>query len=386
MCPGEDETLLNLRLLHVVPSFYPAVVYGGPIFSVLHLCRNLRELGCDLRILTTDANGRRRLTAEEQSSPALSDLSVKFSRRIGFGMIAPALLRSIVTEARTADIIHLTAVYNFPTFPALMTARLLNKPLVWSPRGTLQRWAGSRRVGPKATWEGICRVLRPEQVLLHATSDEEAAESSPRLGNPAIAVVPNGVEIPLEYPPPPADGQLKLLFLGRIDPKKGLENLITAVSRLGGQSLQNWQLTVAGHGAAGYVDSLRRLAGSLDVTERVKFVGHLDGQDKTMAFRSCDVFLAPSFTENFGLTIAEALAHGRPVIASRGTPWSGIDKYNCGLWVPNDPDSLASAILQLRDADRIAMGLRGRRWMIQEFSWRERARKMISHYQTMLAP
>ena len=211
-----------MRVLHVVPSFYPATCYGGPIHSVLSLCNGLTQKGCEVRVLTTDANGESRLTAKEQNDPTLRLLDVRFCRRIGRGMISPSLLRKLSQDAKWADLIHLTAVYSFPTFPTLLAARLLQKPLVWSPRGTLQRWSGSRRLLFKTVWNSACKVVVPHNTALHVTSLEEGRESSPQVGHLAYRVIPNGVDVP----PPPMlskdDGVLKLLFIGRLDPMKGI--------------------------------------------------------------------------------------------------------------------------------------------------------------------
>lgn len=373
-----------MRVLHVVPSFYPAVRYGGPIYSVLQLCLNLMEVGCEVRVLTTDANGEARLTVEEQRDPILQPLQVQFCRRVGRGMTAPQLVHRLCAGAAWAEIIHLTAVYNFPTLPTLLSARLTGKPLVWSPRGTLQRWQGSRRALAKAVWEAACRVLMPQRAVIHATSEEEASESAPRLCNPPTCVIPNGVDIPALPPPPQSDGVLKLLFLGRLDPKKGIENLISATALLSKRGIFDWSLVVAGEGRADYVTRLRNLAGDAGVIRRVAFCGNLQGEKKYRAFADCDVVVIPSHTENFGQVVAEALAHARPVIASVGTPWQAIKQHECGLWVDNDPGSLASAIQKMTRSNRIAMGLRGRDWMTTSFSWRERARNMLTVYEQLL--
>lgn len=373
-----------MRVLHVVPSFYPAVGYGGPIHSLLHLCLNLKGLGCEVKVLTTDAHRDFRLTLNQQRDPLLSTLKVQFCRRIGRGTIAPQLLRRLSEEIAWADVIHLTAVYNFPTLPTLFAARQSGKPLVWSPRGTLQRWAGSRHVLAKAFWEFTCRMLLPRRTALHLTSEEEAAESAPRLGNPTAWVIPNGVDIPLLPTPPPNDGVLKLLFIGRLDPKKGIENLIEATSIFSRLKLADWRLRIAGEGDPDYVAGLHALASDAGVSSRVEFCGHLDGECKHRAFANSDIVVVPSHTENFGLVVAEALAHARPVIAGRGTPWREVESRGCGLWVNNDPPSLASGIQKLCRCDRAAMGRRGRDWMNSSFTWQERARCMLSLYERLV--
>jgi glycosyltransferase involved in cell wall biosynthesis len=281
-------------------------------------------------------------------------------------------------------VVHLTAVYNFPTLPTLFFARKYAKPLVWSPRGTLQRWGGSRRVRAKALWESACRGLLPRTTALHATSEEEASESAPRLGNPPAWIIPNGVAIPNRPIAPPQDGILKLLFMGRLDPKKGIENLIQAAAIACSSRSINCRLTIAGQGDPGYVTTLRNLVSSAGLSARVDFCGFLEGPQKYRLFERNDVVVVPSYTENFGLVVAEALAHARPVIASRGTPWRELESRGCGLWVDNDPVSLAQALDKISQSDRAAMGQRGRDWMSESFSWRERAERMLSLYQHLL--
>jgi glycosyltransferase involved in cell wall biosynthesis len=375
-----------MRVLHVVPSFYPAVSYGGPIYSLLHLCLNLKAFGCDVNVLTTDAHGKTRLTTTQQRDPMLRPLNVEFCRRVGKGSIAPQLARSLSRELRRADVIHLTAVYNFPTLPTLFLANQYSKPLVWSPRGTLQRWAGSRRIHAKNCWDAACRRILPRRAALHVTSQQEGLESAPRMGNLPAWVIPNGIDIPNQPPAPANDGILRLLFIGRLDPKKGIENLIQATALLSNAELQNdWRLTIAGDGDPEYVAQLRSLASDCNIARFAEFCGYLQGEDKYRAYSDADIVIVPSYTENFGLVVAEALAHARPVIASHGTPWREIEDRGCGLWVDNDPPALAAAIQKIAKRDRAAMGDIGRHWMQESFSWRERARSMLSLYEHLLA-
>jgi glycosyltransferase involved in cell wall biosynthesis len=374
-----------MRILHVVPTFYPAVCYGGPIYSVLQLCVSLSCLGHEVRVVTTDANGHSRLTAEEKRDPVLDQLCVRFCSRVGHGMIAPSLVKQVMKEAEWADVIHLTAVYNFSTIPTILAARSAEKPLVWSPRGALQRWSGSRHVRAKSLWNATCRSMLPTRVALHVTSEEEAAESVAGVGKAHTCIIPNGIDIPGFPPAPPEDGYLKILFIGRLDPKKGLENLISSLPSLSEHGVSKWRLTIAGDGAPAYVARLRALVSETGTGAQVEFAGDLRGQDKYMAFANSDVVAVPSHTENFANVVAEGLAHARPVIASRATPWREIERHDCGLWVNNDSGSLASAIAAISSRDRMEMGRRGRQWMTDSFSWQEQARRMLSLYQELVA-
>ena len=193
-------------------------------------------------------------------------------------------------------------------------------------------------------------------------------------------IVPNGVDVPDVLPQRDwlPDGRLRLMYLGRLSPKKGIENLLHAIDRLDDSSIS---LTVYGAGDLAYATSLKELAERLGLLGKsVFFAGHIDGEAKSAAFHTADVCVVPSHTENFCMVVAEALAHGVPVIASRGTPWAEVEKNQCGLWVENSAASLGNAIRTIRSHDLAATGLRGRRWMQSEFSWDAIAKDMFQIY------
>ncbi|HEX6823569.1 MAG TPA: glycosyltransferase, partial [Candidatus Sulfotelmatobacter sp.] len=122
----------------------------------------------------------------------------------------------------------------------------------------------------------------------------------------------------------------------------------------------------------------------LGLQARVDFAGEVFGDAKENLFAESDVVVAPSYVENFGMVIAEALAREVPVIAGRGTPWEGLHTHECGMWVENDPESLVAAIRQMRTAPLRDMGRRGRCWMEREFSWEAVSREMLVAFQNCL--
>src|SRR5262249_46828558 len=159
------------------------------------------------------------------------------------------------------------------------------------------------------------------------------------------------------------DGTLRLLFLGRLHPKKGIENLLEGCRTLASESDLKWSLTISGAGEPRYVGALSARIKKRELQTPVKMVGENVGEGKQKLFAHADIAVIPSFTENFGLVVAEALAHGVPVIASRSTPWQRVEKVGCGLWVDNDPQSLAKAVLRMSRMPLRTMGQRGRAWM-----------------------
>jgi glycosyltransferase involved in cell wall biosynthesis len=380
-------TLEAMNILQIVPSFYPAFVYGGPIHSVHGLARALVDQGCNVRVLTTDACGRdRTLEVDTRREVDVDGMGVRYCHRLVPHAFAPVLLRELAPMMRWANVVHLNAVYSFPTVPALSVARVLDKPLVWSPRGALQRWEGSRRVVMKDVYDRCCRAVLPRRSAFLATSDDEAVASRGRYAGTPAYIVPNGIEIP------PADGEVvrprhptSLLFIGRLDPIKAIDQLIRACALLRAETSIAFHLTIAGDGAAEYRTSLQRLVDDLGLASAVTFIGHADAATKKSAFRSADVLVLPSHKENFAVVVAEALAHGVPVIASKHTPWAELETRGCGLWVGNEPRSLAAAVRRVVDMPLTTMGQRGRAWMIERFSWTGVARRVLQVYRDVSA-
>jgi glycosyltransferase involved in cell wall biosynthesis len=379
-----------MRVLHVTPTFWPATFWGGPIYSVYGLCNALAAIpGIELRVLTTDAAGLRRSQCVEVSGFPVrypAGYEVYFTRRLAGQEVAPGLLLRVWSMVRWADVVHLTAAYSFSTLPTLFVCRLLGKPVVWSPRGGLQatqEWQGARRRMLKGLWESVCNTFIGKGCcVLHVTSEMEKTSSLARIPKASAAVVSNGVEIPNDLPPRnwSPEGRLRLLFLGRLDPKKGIENLFSALAHLADKSIG---LAICGTGHPRYVEKLKEVAHALGLDDQVIFRGQVDGVSKTQAFLDADVCVVPSHSENFCMVVAEALAHGVPVIASKGTPWEGVEKNQCGLWVENSEESLARALVDIRRKNLTEMGNNGRTWMRRSFQWGTIADEMCDLYQSV---
>jgi glycosyltransferase involved in cell wall biosynthesis len=374
-----------MKILHVIPSFFPAHYYGGPVQSVYQLCRALASAGHQIRVLTTNASGPK---SELYVMPGVEieltqGLRAIYCKRHFREDMAPAMLTPLPGLLRWADVVHLTAVYSLPTIPALVGCKAMDKPLLWSPRGSLQHWEGSTKLVAKRIWNGFCRALLPRRVILHVTSEQEAEESLAHYPGVQAAMIPNGIEAPAVAEHKTGDGMLRIVFLGRLHAKKGIENLLEACAGLTHAAL-SWSLVIAGTGDPAYAATLRARIAALGIAQHVNMVGEIVGEGKRQLFESADLAVFPSYTENFGLVIAEALSYGVPVIASRGTPWSEVVSRGCGLWVDNDPQTLRESILQMSTMPLETMGRRGREWMLSEFDWQNVARRTTSIYERLL--
>jgi len=374
-----------MKVLFISPSFYPATYYGGPIHINYAFCNSLAKTKCvQLSVLTTDANGPRSRVALNDFPATAGDAYEVFYCRRAFGPdISPGLLFRLFGMIRRADIVHLNGVYSFTTLPTLFLCRVLQKPVVWSPLGALQRWPGTTRGPAKRLWERTCNWLcAPDRVLLHVTSEEEKAESPSRISNASAVVIRNGIEAPS-----PGGrksfrhgGGLRLLYLGRLHPIKAIENLLHAMTLV----KTSTQLSICGEGENDYQERLQSLVSDLNLNDRVHFHGHVDGAAKEQQFLDADLCIVPSFLESFCTVVVESLARGVPVIASRGTPWKRIEEMNCGLWVANEPQDLARAIDEAARMSLGDMGLRGKEWMQTEYSWAGVVEEMIQQYQKLI--
>jgi glycosyltransferase involved in cell wall biosynthesis len=165
-----------------------------------------------------------------------------------------------------------------------------------------------------------------------------------------------------------------------------VENLLTAYKNVHVSLRCKSSLTIAGSGEQQYTEKLTSQIRRLGLTHSVKLVGHVTGEVREKLFYDSDLVVVPSHAENFCLVVAEALAHGVPVIASQGTPWKRIEEIGCGLWVNNNPDTLAEAIKRITLMPRLEMGRKGREWMQKEFSWNSVTEKMLGVYRDLVQP
>ncbi len=392
-----------MKILHVTPTYYPATYWGGPIFSVYHMNNALAELpGVQLKVLTTDSAGPKlvdRLDVASVDRSQYPNQMVIFTRRVAGVCVSIELLRRLPALIRWADGVHLTATFSFPTLPTLALCRLYGKPVVWSFRGALLDDQNRHAYAPqsafkhliKATWNRLCRwCISPDRVALHVTTEQERVAVSRIYPESRFSIIPNGVEVPATMPQrdrTKSDGWLRLMFMGRFAPKKGIENLLQAVAKLDiPVSLDLYGTSTVGQGGRHYGEGLISLARELGLMEStVRFRGQVTGDAKTRAFTASDVCIIPSYSENFCIVVAEALAMGMPVIvSSKLLQWEEVVQQNCGLWVDNDPESLAQAIDRIRDMDLSAMGKNGKEWVMREFDWKRIARDMRNVYDNLI--
>ncbi|BAZ47461.1 putative glycosyltransferase [Nostoc sp. NIES-4103] len=223
------------------------------------------------------------------------------------------------------------------------------------------------------------------------------AESIRNLGfKQPIALIPHGVHLPdlnnlpkrevLTRAFPELREKRWLLFLSRIHPKKGLDNLLYTWHQLSAK-FADWHLVIAGPDFIGYQIKLESLIKEFGLEKRVTFTGILSGEKKAAAFANADLFILPSHSENFGNVVPESLAYAVPVITTKGTPWQDLNTYECGWWIENHQQTMAITLtegMQMSFQTRKAMGMKGRYLVSTKYSWESVGQEMANVYRWII--
>lgn len=373
----------SIHVLHSLPSL--SLNSGGPPRSVGQICGHLCDYIDSVRIIT-------RYEGDEPLIKLDPRITVSKVRPSGVNPIARLLSPSYTKELerlhelQPLSLIHRHGIWLKCSQDAVNFASRNGIPSLVSPRGMLEPWSLQYRAfKKKLAWYTYQRNSLQKVSMFHATSEMEA-ESIRSCGfTQPIVVIPNGVELPDAYRgAPKKHGEKVALFLSRINPKKGLPMLLEAWSR---QRPEGWKLRIAGNDDANHQVELMAQVARLKLSSSVDFVGPLYGEAKETAYREADIFVLPTFSENFGIVVAEALSYGVPVITTTGTPWQELSEYRCGWFVkPNVGDlqtTLDSAFSKSRD-ELQEMGVRGQELIRRRYQWPAIATQMAEAYRWLL--
>jgi glycosyltransferase involved in cell wall biosynthesis len=381
---------LGLRLLHVVSTYLPAVRYGGPIVVVHGLCRALARRGHDVTVYTTSIDGPTDSPVPLETPVEIDGVKVvyhrsPFARRLAF---APGLWRRLRSEVAGFDLVHLHALFEWPVQAAARAARRAGVPYLMATHGMLV----PELVLRKSYWAKAAWLIAEQSNLraaagLHVTTHLEERELRRMpLDLPRAFVVPYGIDLPEAASTPAAHSERaspRLLFLGRVNWKKGLDRLLAALPEV-----PLARLVIAGNDENGYERQLRAMADRYGVASRVDFRGPVYGAAKQLLLEQADLFVLPSYSENFGNAVLEAMAAGLPVVV---TPDVGlaesIEAAGAGVVTDASPARLAATLRELlADPQRLReMGRRGCRLVRQRFSWDSVAVRMEEVMRQLLA-
>jgi glycosyltransferase involved in cell wall biosynthesis len=371
------KPLNNIRILHTVAAL--KTTSGGPSVIVSSLCEELGRLGASIEIATQG------YASEDGNIVPPSDfVTMTYIPAINiprFRLLYAPSFRNRCLKIK-ADLIHNHGLWLMPNHTAAVVARESGVPLIISTHGMLEPWALQYKAWKKQiAWRLYQHRDLLSATVLHATSVREA-ENLRQLGfRQPIALIPNGIHLPPWNEPVNSQTEIHTaLFLGRIHPVKGLSELVRAwqIARPEG-----WRMVIAGPDEGGHKKEVEAAIHQAGLQELFQFVGAVEGEAKINLYRNADLFILPTFTENFGIVVAEALSCGVPVITTKGAPWEGLITHLCGWWIEIGAEPLADAIREavaLSDATRQEMGKRGRLFVEKNFGWTQIAENMLSVY------
>ena len=386
-----------MKVLCVIPYYYPATQYGGPIASVHGLNKSLVKQGIDVSVYTTDMGIEDRV--EVGGTVVVDGVKVTYFKHAGsIGSIglggwgfSPGITMAIKHNIAEYDLVYINVLWSYPAAIACHYSRIYSKPYVIATRGMLYGYTMGKKAWKKWPYYHLIakRYMRNASAI-HYTTHDEANQCHDRLGllNKAI-VVPNGID-PDEYSNKEfADaeggivsqlaGKRVILFLGRVHWIKGLDILAKAFGLIA-RNRDDVHLLIAGPDENGYKKKIQKLLDDEEVLGKVTFINMLKGEEKRRIFSISNIFVLPSYSENFGIVVIEAMASGVPVVVSENVGVSDdVRKEESGIVVSLDSKQLAAGLQKLLDNPDLGvrMGEQGRKVVKQRYAWDKVAGSMI---------
>ena len=356
-------------LLLTTAGFHPS--FGGPAQSVPRLGIEVARQGWQVGFW-----------APNGSAPLLRN---RFDLPDGVTLLEGSAEHALDTYK--PDLLHDNGIWLPYSHKLAGLAAKRNLPRVVSIRGMLEPWSMRHKALKKRlAWHLYQKRDLQKAALLHVTAKQEEDAVAAWLPDARMVTVPNAVDLPESVDEAQRDRDPRLAFyIGRIHPKKGLSMLVEAWANA---QPEGWRLHISGPDEAGETARLQALIAKHGLTDRIAITGPSYAADKDALFRRASLFVLPTYSENFGIVVAEALAFGMPALTTTGTPWQELQDEDCGWWVAPEADAIEAA---LREATAIepgtmaAMGARGRALVERDFSWQQAASDMIVAYRSLFA-
>lgn len=419
-----------MKILHIIPTYLPAYRYGGPIKSVHELNKWLVKKGIDVTVYTTNLDGDNFLSVPLNQEVDIDGVKVVYSPlTFRAWEYSRAMRKAIKENIKNFDLVHITSVFLSASTLGAHYARKFNKPYIISPRGSLMiETLKKKRLKKKIYLSLIEKRNLAGAAAIHFTTELEKNEYL-KAGLPLkkAIIIPNGLDLDsiLGHPTSQNYGNIRtsdvqritfrekfgigndkkiVLFLSRISWKKGFDALIPAFAEVVKKEPKA-VLVIAGPDSESYLKKILKIIddvnkrtsdvqklkssifGTSDVQKienpNIVFTGMLLGEDKIAAYKESDLFVLPSYAENFGMAVVEAMYFGLPVVITENVGIAlSVYKANAGMVIKKDAGLLSSAILRiLRDNDLARqMAENGRKLVQSEFSWPQIADKFIAEY------
>lgn len=387
-----------MKVLHVIANL--AARYGGPPKACFEMARAVARLGHEVSIYTTNQDGPIELDVPIGSQVFKDGVEIRYfpiqhPRFWGFSLPLAGALREAIREY---NIVHIHSLYLFHNAVAAHYCRKHDVPYLIRPHGTLDPYIFERHRFRKTAMEKLFEHKNIKHAAaIHFTTEEEKLLAQPYVFETPSIVVPHGLEL-AEYQDLPAPGvfgarfsevgQKKIvLFFSRINFKKGLDILVRAFSIVA-RSRDDVHLVIVGPDDEGLGDKVRKWLKDEGIFERATFTGMLQGNDKLAVLRDAEIFVLPSYSENFGISVVEAMACGVPVLISdKVNIWREVEANKAGKVAPCDVERFAEEMSGLLGEPEEAkrMGDNGKALVKNRFQWSSVATDLEAAYHSVLS-
>lgn len=375
-----------MKILHIVPSYKPAYIYGGPIESVSKLCEGLAAAGHEVDVFTTTANGETELDVEAGVPLDVDGVRVTYFKRITKDPthISTALWKHLYANVTSYDIVNIQSWWNILVIVAACICHFKRVKVVVTPRGMLSEYifeSGSSKA--KKLIHKVIGKSALSKSWFHATALSEYKECRRIISGWKGFIQPNIITLPELLPVKHENEVFTLIFMSRIHPKKGVEILLNAFSQLKFPAV----LKIAGSGEEDYIIRLKEMAAELGIAERIEWLGWLNREDKFRELMNADLFTLVSFNENFANVVIESLHMGTPVLVSEEVALSAfVEQQGLGwvssLAVEDVVSKITSASEDHIKLDRIMKN--SRRIIAENFAPERLVRKYVAEYQKII--
>jgi len=379
-----------MKILHVVAGL--SIRRGGPTRVILGMTKALAEMGSQVTIFA--------VSDDTETLPSSKMVDVHFYDKNLIARIWPSyssdLHNALKREASRFDIVHIHEIWHYPHFAAYKAAVLNHIPFVVTIHGSLDSWC----LNHKALRKKIYSALFQKNILkraagIHAMTENEVEVIARFVDHKKIFCISNGIDpdefdhLPersfLETRYPELDGKKVILFLGRLNRIKGLDLLIKAFLEVA-RMRDDVHLLIAGPDENGYSEEIISLLSSGNILDKVTFTGMLEGEARLGAFSRADIFVLPSYSEGFSMSILEAMTCKLPVIITKGCNFDEVETFDVGLVTDSNAISLRRALVSLLDDSRRCseLGTRGNKLVLAKYTWNNIANQMSNIYREIL--
>ena len=352
---------------------------GGPSRSVPVLVKGLSECGCDVTLMVKETDDMNTHLLENSKAKIVT-LPANCSKE----QLENAL------QQGEYDLVHAQGVW-VPFYK--QSASILRKqgiPYIMTPRGALEPWCLKHKWFKKKLAMMLYQKRDLQKAVAILTTADMEAKHLRNIGlNPPMAVIPNGIDVAeyqcrsMDYLP---SVKKQIVFISRINPKKGIEILINVWEKMRAD-FPDWNVVIAGNGEEDYIEQLKGVISSKGLSDVVEIIPPIFGEAKHKLYMESSLFVLPTYSENFGMVIAEALACGVPVVTTNGTPWQELNDEKIGWCVDLSEENIEKAIreaLALPADELFAMGQKGSKHINDNYLYTSVAKKNIELYKWIL--